>query len=331
MDDSKFVIIGSKGQLGTALREQYPNARAVDSDELDITDRKAVESFDWSGVITILNAAAYTNVDGAETEEGRRAAWAINADAVANLVAVAAQHDATLVHVSTDYVFDGTVEMHAEDEGFAPLGVYGQSKAAGDIAVSLAPKHYILRTSWVIGSGGNFVRSIYGLGPKGISPNVVADQFGRMTFTSELVRAIDHMLANKVDYGTYNVSNGGDVVSWADIARQIYEDAGYTKQGLKVGDTTAQEYFAGKVSSPRPTHSGLDMSKLEATGFEPRDWREELEAIYRKGARTMFSCAIRYFTSISTPLNINKAHAVTKTFNFILGGRGGKNRNECAS
>ena len=259
MDDTHIVIIGSKGQLGTALYAQYPNARAVDSDELDITDRTAVEAFDWSGVTHILNAAAYTNVDGAETEEGRRAAWAINADAVANLVAVAAQQDAVLVHVSTDYVFDGTVEMHSEDEGFAPLGVYGQSKAAGDIAVSLAPKHYIIRTSWVIGSGANFVRSIYGLGQKGISPKVVADQFGRLTFTSELVRAIDHLLSSNAEFGTYNVSNGGDVSSWADIARQIYEDAGFTKQGLEVGDTTAEEYFAGKVGSPRPVHSSLDM------------------------------------------------------------------------
>lgn len=282
MNQSELFIIGSNGQLGTALREKYPEARFADSGELDITDRNAVENFDWSGIKTIVNAAAYTNVDGAETDEGRRAAWAINADGVANLVAVAAQQDAVLVHVSTDYVFDGTQEMHDEDEGFAPLGVYGQTKAAADIAVSLSPKYYIIRTSWVIGSGPNFVRSIYGLGPKGISPNVVADQFGRLTFTGEIVRCIDHLLTSNATFGTYNLSNSGDVVSWADIAREVYKVAGYTDQGLSVGDTTAEEYFAGKVSSPRPVHSGLNLAKIEATGFTPRDWRDNLKEYVEK-------------------------------------------------
>lgn len=282
MNDSEIFIVGANGQLGTALRARYPEARFADSNELDITNRAAVETFDWNNIKYIINAAAYTNVDGAETEEGRRAAWAINADGVANLVAVAAQHDAVLVHVSTDYVFDGAIEMHNEDEGFAPLGVYGQTKAAADIAVSLAPKYYIVRTSWVIGSGGNFVRSIYGLGQKEISPKVVADQFGRLTFTDELVRAINHLITSHAPYDTYNFSNGGDVVSWADIARQVYDYAGYSEKGLTVGDTTAKEYFAGKVSSPRPVHSGLNLAKIEATGFEPKDWRVNLKEYIEK-------------------------------------------------
>lgn len=276
MDESHLLIIGAYGQLGKALQAKYPKATAVDRDTFDMTNWDMLNKYDWSKVNVIINAAAYTDVDGAETPEGRELAWKINASAVGYLSKLAAQHDLTLVHISTDYVFDGTKTSHTEDEPFAPLGVYAQSKAAGDIAVSIAPKHYILRTSWVIGEGKNFVRSILGLGPRKISPNVVADQFGRLTFTSELVRAIDHLLAKRPEYGTYNVSNGGDVVSWADIARQIYEYAGYTKQGLKVGDTTAEEYFAGKVSSPRPVHSALDMSKIEKTGFEPRDWRDDL-------------------------------------------------------
>ncbi len=280
MDDSTFVIIGANGQLGLALQAQYPRARAVDSAELDITDRAAVEAFDWSSVSTILNAAAYTNVDGAETAEGRLAAWAVNADAVANLVAVAAQHDATLVHISSDYVFDGSHELHSEDEAFGPLGVYAQSKAAGDIAVSLTPKYYLLRTGWVIGDGKNFVRSILGLAQKDISPSVVADQFGRLTFTSELVRAIDHLLTAALPFGTYNVSNSGDIVSWAEIAREIYKDVGRTD--LTVSDTTAEAYFAGKVSSPRPAHSGLDLTKIQATGFVSRDWRDDLADYVKK-------------------------------------------------
>src|SRR5476649_1315233 len=156
MDGSKFLIIGSYGQLGKALQERWPKAGAVDRDQLDITDPVALEAFDWSGVEVILNAAAYTNVDGAETPEGRRAAWAINAQAVANLAKVAVEHDLTLVHVSSDYVFDGTESPHTEDEPVAPLGVYAQAKAAGDVIVGVVRKHYIVRTSWLVGEGPNF-------------------------------------------------------------------------------------------------------------------------------------------------------------------------------
>src|SRR5690606_29757497 len=142
-------------------------------------------------ITTILNAAAYTNVDGAETPEGRIAAWKVNATGPAILTRIALKHNLTLLHISTEYVFDGTQEIHTEDEPFSPLSVYGTSKAAGDTAVGLLPQHYILRTSWVIGEGKNFVRTMLGLAQKGVSPTVVADQIGRLTFTSELVRAID--------------------------------------------------------------------------------------------------------------------------------------------
>lgn len=274
MKDKDIFIVGANGQLGTALRAKYPDSRSADIDQLDITDRASVEAFDWSGIKVILNAAAYTNVDGAETAEGRIAAWQVNAGAVAHLVSACLKNNMILVHISSDYVFDGSRELHNEEEPYSPLGVYAQSKAAGDVATSILPHHYIIRTSWVIGSGGNFVRSIFSLGQKDINPNVVSDQFGRITFTSELVRAIDHLLSTTQPFGTYNVSNGGDIVSWADIAREVYMIAGYTH--LSVGDTTAAEYFAGKLSSPRPEHSGLDMSKIHATGFESRDWRDEL-------------------------------------------------------
>ena len=163
MDSSRIFIVGANGQLGTALRTQYPEARSADISELDITSRESVEQFDWSDIEIILNAAAYTNVDGAETNEGRIAAWNVNACAVANLARVAQAHNITLVHISSDYVFDGTTEPHLEAESFSPLSVYGASKAAGDIAVSLLEKHYILRTTWVIGEGKNFVRTMLGL------------------------------------------------------------------------------------------------------------------------------------------------------------------------
>src|SRR5512146_2634297 len=216
MDDSTLFIIGANGQLGRALKAKYPGAKSADIKELDITDAKSVADFDWSKVKVILNAAAYTNVDGAETAEGRVVAWNVNASAVGNLVRAAVKHDLTLVHASTDYVFDGTKTPHTEDEPLSPLNAYGQTKAAADIAIGLAPKHYLLRTSWVIGEGPNFVRTMLGLGKKGVEPKVVADQVGRLTFTGELVRAIDHFLTSQAPYGTYNVTNGGDPAGWAD-------------------------------------------------------------------------------------------------------------------
>lgn len=276
MDDSKIFIIGAKGQLGLALQKQYPKARWADIDELDITNRESVMNFDWSNVEYILNAAAYTNVDGAEVSDGRGLAWKVNATAVAYLAEVARQNDCTLVHVSTDYVFDGTAATHEESEDFSPLSVYGASKAAGDIAASLSPKHYILRTSWVIGEGKNFVRTMLGLAEKNISPTVVSDQIGRLTFTSELVRAIDHLLQNKSPYGTYNLSNEGEPASWADITREIFKLAG--REDLTVTDITTAEYYKDKEGiAPRPLQSTLSLEKIHSIGFASTTWQEELK------------------------------------------------------
>ncbi len=281
MLDSEIFIIGAKGQLGTALREQYPQAQWADIDELDITDYDSVTGFDWTGIKYILNAAAYTNVDGAETEEGRVVAWKVNATSAGYLSEIATKNDCVLVHVSTDYVFDGTKNPHTEEESFAPLSVYGSSKAGGDIAVALTPKHYILRTSWVIGEGKNFVRIMLGLAEKDISPTVVHDQIGRLTFTSELVGAIVHLLANSAPYGAYNISNEGDSASWADITREIFESAGRTD--LTVSNTTTEEYYQGKENiAPRPLQSTLDLTKIKATGYQPQDWRLALKDYVKK-------------------------------------------------
>ena len=281
MKDSSTFIVGANGQLGTALRNKYPEARSADISELDITSRESVEEFDWSDIQIIINAAAFTNVDGAETEEGRAAAWNVNASAVANLARIAQKNDITLVHISSDYVFDGTKEPHSENELFSPLSVYGASKAAGDIALSLLEKHYILRTTWVIGEGKNFVRTMLGLAEKGISPTVVADQIGRLTFTSELVRAIDYLLTNQSPYGTYNVTNDGPLASWAEITRKIFNLAGY--DNLTVTDTTTAEYFADKEGiAPRPLGSDMSLEKIHSTGFISQNWQDELEKYINK-------------------------------------------------
>ncbi|OGL34618.1 hypothetical protein A3F65_00785 [Candidatus Saccharibacteria bacterium RIFCSPHIGHO2_12_FULL_47_16b] len=278
--DSKVFIVGAKGQLGTALRQKYPNAKSADIDELDITKKESVLGYDWSDVKYILNAAAYTNVDGAETAEGRVAAWQVNAVAVGYLAQVARDRDITLVHISTDYAFDGTKVPHKEDEPLSPLSVYGASKAAGDIVLAQAPKHYLLMTSWVIGEGKNFVRTMLELGQKDVDPTVVADQIGRPTFTTELVRAIDHLLTAKAEFGTYNISNGGEPVSWADLTREIFKTAELER---KVTEVTTVEYYKGKANiAPRPLNSTFDLAKIEATGFRPKDWREDLKEYIKK-------------------------------------------------
>lgn len=276
MDDSRILILGANGQLGLALQQRFPGAVATDREELDITSWESVRQFDWSSVDIVLNAAAFTNVDGAETPEGREAAWKVNARAVGYLAKAALEHDLTIVHLSSDYVFDGSKSPHTEDEPLTPLSVYAQSKAAGDIAASIAPKHYILRTSWVIGEGKNFVRIMLGLAEKNIAPTVVADQIGRLTFTHTLVDAIEHLLVSKAAYGTYNVSNDGDPASWADITRRIFANIG--RDDLTVTDTTTEAYYAGKPGiAPRPLQSELDLSKIKATGVRLRDWQEDLK------------------------------------------------------
>jgi dTDP-4-dehydrorhamnose 3,5-epimerase/reductase len=140
LDESKILITGANGQLGRALQQIYPGAVKTDSSELDITDASAVKEFNWENIEVIINAAAYTNVDGAETEEGKTAAQTVNDRAVGNLAALATEKDLLLVHISTEYVFDGTKGPHKEDEPPSPLSVYGQTKAAGDVQAAKAPK-----------------------------------------------------------------------------------------------------------------------------------------------------------------------------------------------
>jgi len=280
MKDSEIFIVGANGQLGTALRKKYPKAKHADINELDITKKQSINDFDWSGIKYILNAAAFTDVDGAETQKGRIVAWKVNAEAVANLVAVSNKKDITFLHVSSDYVFDGTTKIHTEEEDYSPLSVYGASKAAGDIACSIAKKHYILRTSWVIGDGRNFVKTMLELGQKGVDPAVVDDQIGRLTFTSELVRAIDYLLINNCEYGTYNVSNSGDYASWADITREIYKIAKFKN---KVTNISTNEYYKDKQGiAPRPLNSTLSLDKIQSHGFDSIDWTIDLNRYIHK-------------------------------------------------
>lgn len=274
MPPKRTLVIGANGQLGRALRAEFPTAEFADRRQIDLSKPNTLAGVRWSEFDTVINAAAYTAVDLAETPEGRVDAWATNATGVAALAALASQHRLTLVHVSSDYVFDGTHRLYTEHAPLAPLGVYGQSKAAGDLAAATVPAHYIVRTSWVIGEGNNFVRTMASLAERGIDPSVVNDQNGRLSFTADIAAGIAHLLRSGAPFGTYNLTNGGPVMSWAEIAAAVFTATGH--DGSRVTGISTEEYFAGKSVAPRPLHSTLDLSKIEATGFVPRDAREAL-------------------------------------------------------
>ncbi|HKU34718.1 MAG TPA: bifunctional dTDP-4-dehydrorhamnose 3,5-epimerase family protein/NAD(P)-dependent oxidoreductase [Paenarthrobacter sp.] len=269
MKERKTLVLGANGQLGSALRRLFAGRETVDFFDragFDLTDRRSFERTDWRRYSTVINAAAFTAVDAAETLEGRVAAWNVNSAAVSRLARTAVEHSLTLVHVSSDYVFDGTAEIHSETEQPSPLGVYGQSKAAGDAAVAVVPKHYIIRSSWVVGDGKNFVRTMAALAARGAAPSVVDDQWGRLSFAGDIAAAIKHLLGTSAPYGTYNVSNDGPVQSWADIAREVYRLCG-ADPGQVASVGTAD--YAKPGSSPRPRSSVLDLGKIKAAGFLP--------------------------------------------------------------
>ncbi|GAA4160782.1 bifunctional dTDP-4-dehydrorhamnose 3,5-epimerase family protein/NAD(P)-dependent oxidoreductase [Gryllotalpicola daejeonensis] len=269
MAPRKTLVLGANGQLGRALRAQYPEAEFADRAALDVTAPDLDTARPWRDYGVIVNAAAYTAVDDAETDAGRRAAWAANATGVAALARIAAANGITLVHVSSDYVFDGTAAEHPEDEPFSPLGVYGQTKAAGDAIVATVPRHYIVRTSWVIGDGKNFVRTMASLAERGIAPSVVDDQVGRLSFTSDIAAGIRHLIESRAPFGTYNLTGAGEPVSWAEIAKRVFAATGHDPAA--VTGVSTEEYFAGKQAAPRPLSSVLPIDKLAATGFTPRD------------------------------------------------------------
>ncbi|MCI1998799.1 MAG: sugar nucleotide-binding protein [Olsenella sp.] len=290
MAPKRTLVTGCNGQLGRAVRELV-DERGIgatfdwtDRDEFDMGDPAEYSKFDWDLYGTVINCGAYTAVDKAETPEGRRDVWAANATGPALLARTCAEHGITLVHISSDYVFDGTRELYDEEEPFSPLSVYGQSKAAGDLAVAGCPRHYILRSSWVIGDGHNFVKTMVGLSNRVADPEdqldkvtVVDDQLGRLTFTKDIAEAIFHLLDAHAAYGTYDCTGSGAVKSWADIARACFEAANCN--GSAVVPVSTAEYYASAKGpvAPRPNHSALDLSKLEVAGFHMPDWEQELK------------------------------------------------------
>lgn len=269
----KVLVTGANGQVGRAIQELLPEGIFTDSSQLDITDSSAVQNFDWSNVQAIINAAAYTNVDGAEAD--KETAKKVNADGVANLAAAATKHSVPLVHISTDYVFDGTATTPYETTApLNPQSVYGATKAAGEQAAARAPQHYIVRTSWVYGDGNNFVRTMLRLGKDRDHLTVVDDQHGRPTNASDLARALVQLLKTKAPYGVYHATNDGPVISWAEFATEIFRQ---TNLDCAVHPISTAEYTKGKTGiAPRPAYSALSLKALEEVGISMPDWRSSL-------------------------------------------------------
>ena len=298
MAPRRTLVTGCDGQLGRAVRAAaeargLPGFDYCDIDTFDLSDPDDYAKYDWSLYGAVINCGAYTAVDAAETPEGRRACWAANATGPALMARTCAEHGIALVHVSSDYVFDGAVGNHPEDEPLSPLSVYGQSKAAGDLAVAGCPRHYVVRSSWVIGDGKNFVKTMRALSDRVAEPSdaldrvtVVDDQLGRLTFTDQMAEGILHLLGYRdgdvepsapAPHGTYNLTGSGAVESWAGIAERVFDLA--NGNGAAVEHVSTADYYAAAEGpiAPRPEHSDLDLSKIRAAGFEPRDWEDELE------------------------------------------------------
>ena len=265
-----YLITGGNGQLGTELSKRLPNAIRTDVDNLDITDELSVKQFVKNNNIdTIINCAAYTAVDKAE--DNIELATKINVDGPANL----AKTGAKIVHISTDYVFDGKgYKPYTPDDKPNPISVYGKTKLDGEMAVlENAPMATIIRTAWLYSPyGNNFVKTMRKLGAEKESINVVADQIGTPTYAGDLADAIVKILPqmNEKNRGIYHFTNLG-VCSWYDFATEIMELSGLK---CKVNPISSAEYPTRAI---RPFYSVLDKSKIQKTfGIENEHWKNGL-------------------------------------------------------
>ena len=281
---ASILITGAGGQVGNELADSPSNHRltALTRRQLDITDRARIETvFAELKPDLVINAAAYTQVDRAEQEIDL--AYADNRDGVANLAAACASAGIALLHLSTDYVFDGSLQRaYRETDAISPLGVYGESKAAGEIALrERLEAHIVLRTSWVFSAtGSNFVRTMLRLGRERERLGIVDDQHGCPTaahsIAAALLRIADACLEKEaVEWGTYHYC-GRPATTWYGFAQAIFAQAeGYA--GLELQPIATADY---PTPARRPANSVLDCSRIEANfGIRQPDWKADLAAI----------------------------------------------------
>ena len=286
---AKFLITGSKGQVGYCLVQQLTGKAdilAVDRDELDITDKdqvyQTVQEFQPD---IIINAAAHTAVDKAESEI--ELSEAINVYGPQYLAEAANKIGATILHISTDYVFNGEgSQAYKETDETGPQGVYGKTKLAGEIAVQqVNPRSVILRTAWVFGEHGhNFVKTMLRLGKERDTLGIVGDQFGGPTYAGDIAAALikiaNEILKGRNDvFGVYHFT-GQPYVSWFEFAQAIFTQAESKKLLEKRPHLNSIATTDYPTPAKRPANSRLDLTKIKQTfAIEPSDWQKALENI----------------------------------------------------
>lgn len=286
---AKFLITGAKGQVGHCLTEQLTGKAeilAVDRDELDITDQSAVNKIvKIFKPDVIINAAAHTAVDRAESEV--ELSEAINVRGPQYLAEAANEIGAVILHISTDYVFEGTGSgKYKEDDQTNPQGVYGRTKLEGEIAVQQAnSRSIILRTAWVFGEyGHNFVKTMLRLAKDRDSLGVVGDQFGGPTYAGDIAKALieiaNQILAGKENaFGVYHFT-GKPYVNWYEFAKAIFAEAelqNILEKSPLVNSIATSDY---PTPAKRPANSRLNLEKIDRTfGIQPSDWRTALKNI----------------------------------------------------
>ncbi len=275
------LVIGGKGQLGQALQSvsgKYPQIRFyfLGSDEADITDKtKLSEAFAKYRPDFCINAAAYTAVDKSENEPEK--AYRINVDGAKNLAEVCKELDVILIHISTDFVFDGKkTTPYTEDDPTNPQGVYGRTKRLGEEAIeAVSDRYFIVRTSWLYSEfAHNFMKTMLRLAGERDTLGVVSDQIGTPTYAVDLAEAVVKMiLSGSTAYGIYHFSNEG-VASWYDFAKAIFEANGVA---IKLNPITTDQF---PTPAKRPAYSVLDKSKIKKTfGLEISNWKTALRKI----------------------------------------------------
>ena len=277
----KILITGANGMLSKSVRKRLEKGNELictDVADLDITDEKAVMEFVTNAKPDyIINCAAYTAVDKAE--EAGEIVRKINADGPKNLAIAAKTVDAPLVHISTDYVFGGDLDIekeYKEEDEKHPVTAYGITKLEGEEKIKEnTDKYYIFRTAWLYGDGNNFVRTMLKLGEIKDEINVVADQHGSPTYAEDLANIIGEAIEKKIPYGIYHATNEG-FTTWYDFTKAIFEYAGIICQ---VNPVTTEKYIEMMkiTQAKRPKNSQMSKEKLLAQGIQIPEWENGLK------------------------------------------------------
>ncbi|HDX9112130.1 TPA: dTDP-4-dehydrorhamnose reductase [Klebsiella michiganensis] len=279
----KILLTGAKGQLGRCFIDRLPedwNIFATDASELDITNQDMVlDTVEKYLPDVIVNAAAYTAVDKAESDS--KAAMNVNAIGPANLALAANKYNAKIIHVSTDYVFDGNAnEPYDEKSETNPLSVYGKTKLDGErLVIQANSEAIIIRTAWVFSEyGNNFVKTMLKLGREKDSLGIISDQFGCPTYAGDIANAIITMIREKNNIGIYHFC-GDEIVSWYEFAQRIFCQAKKNNKLLKIPSINAISTDQYPTTAIRPKYSVLSCNKIRALGIMPSDWNKSLDYV----------------------------------------------------